>query len=115
MPRTVHVTYSVSPTPAAVAEAAARFFSDHALAAVKARGVARIAVSGGSTPKRMFELLADKTKPFFAEVPWDSIHLFWVDERCVPPTDPDSNYRMTSETMLQHVPLPTARVYLMEW
>ena len=114
MPRTVHVTYAVSPTPAAVAEAAARFFCDHALAAVKARGVARIAISGGSTPKRMFELLADKTKPFFAEVPWDNIHLFWVDERCVPPTDPESNYRMTSEAMLQHVPLPTSRVYRME-
>src|ERR1700691_4896175 len=114
MPRTVHVAYSVSPTPGAVAEAAARFFCDSAVAAVKARGVARIAISGGSTPKRMFELLADKTKPFFAEVPWDNIHLFWVDERCVPPTEPDSNYRMTSETMLQHVPLPTARVYRME-
>jgi 6-phosphogluconolactonase len=114
MPRTVAVTYSVSPTPAAVAEAAARFFCDHAIAAVKARGVARIAISGGSTPKRMFELLADQSKPFFAEVPWDGIHLFWVDERCVPPTDPESNYRMTSETLLQHVPLPTARVYRME-
>src|SRR5271163_3820695 len=114
MPRTVRVTYSVSPTPAAVAEAAARFFCDHAVAAVKARGLARIAISGGSTPKRMFELLADPTKPFLAEVPWEQLHLFWVDERCVPPTDPESNYRMTSETMLQHVPLPTARVYRME-
>jgi 6-phosphogluconolactonase len=114
MPRTVHVTYSVSPTPAAVAEAAARFFCDQAVAAVKARGVARIAISGGSTPKRMFALLADQTKPFYSEVPWDGIHLFWVDERCVPPTDPESNYRMTYETMLQYVPLPTARVYRME-
>jgi 6-phosphogluconolactonase len=114
MPRTVRVSYSVSPTPAAVAEAAARFFCDHAVAAVKARGVARIAISGGSTPKRMFELLADPTKPFLAEVPWEQLHLFWVDERTVPPTDPESNYRMTSEAMLQHVPLPTARVYRME-
>jgi 6-phosphogluconolactonase len=114
MPRTVRVTYSVSPTSAAVAEAAARFFCSSAVAAVKARGVARIAISGGSTPKRMFELLADRSKPYFAEVPWDGMHLFWVDERSVPPTDADSNYRMTSEALLQHVPLPPARVYRME-
>ncbi|HWZ52892.1 MAG TPA: 6-phosphogluconolactonase [Granulicella sp.] len=114
MPRTVRVTYSVSPTPAALAEAAAQFFLDCVVAAVKARGVARIAISGGTTPKRMFELLADPAKPYLAAVPWDKIDLFWVDERCVPPTDAESNYRMTSEAMLRHIPLPPARVHRME-
>jgi len=62
MPTTV--SYFVSPTAEAVAEAAAAFFTSEAIAAVKARGVARIAISGGSTPKRMFTILADPAKPF---------------------------------------------------
>jgi 6-phosphogluconolactonase len=114
MPRSVTVTYSVSPTPAAVAEAAAALFAQAASSAVKARGVARIAISGGTTPKRMFELLADPGKPYLGAVPWAQLELFWVDERCVPPTDADSNYRMTSEAMLKHVPLPAERVHRME-
>jgi len=82
--------------------------------AVEASGVARIAISGGSTPKAMFALLADRSAPYFARVPWDKLHLFWVDERCVPPTDNDSNYRMTNEAMLSKVPLPAAQVHRME-
>jgi 6-phosphogluconolactonase len=76
--------------------------------------VARVAISGGSTPKVMFALLADETQPYFAHVPWDKLHLFWVDERCVPPTDPDSNYGMTNEAMLEKVPLPAAQIHRME-
>src|SRR6202020_3027541 len=93
---------------------AAEMFASVAAAAVKARGLARIAISGGSTPKAMFALLADRAKPYFAEVPWDKLQLFWVDERCVPPTDAESNYRMTNEAMLAHVPLPAAHVFRME-
>jgi 6-phosphogluconolactonase len=89
-------------------------FASTTAAAVAARGVARIAVSGGSTPKAMFALLADRSQPYFAQVPWDKLHLFWVDERCVPPTDAESNYRMTSEAMLAHVPLPPAQIHRME-
>ena len=114
MPRPVLVTYRVWPTPAELAAGAAELFALAAAAAVKARGVARIAVSGGTTPKGMFAALADRSQPYFAQVPWDKLHLFWVDERCVPPTDADSNYRMTSEAMLQHVPLPAAQVHRME-
>ena len=95
MPTTV--TYFVSPTSEAVAEAAAALFTTEAIAAVKARGVARIAISGGSTPKRMLAILADPMKPFAAGTPWDKLELFWVDERCVPPTDSDSNFKMTKE------------------
>jgi 6-phosphogluconolactonase len=62
----------------------------------------------------MFALLADRSAPYFARVPWDKLHLFWVDERCVPPTDNDSNYRMTNEAMLSKVPLPAAQVHRME-
>jgi 6-phosphogluconolactonase len=114
MPRAVSVTYFVSPTADAVAEAAAQLFADTAKSAVASRGVARIAISGGSTPKRMFTLLADDSKPYKAEVPWSQLQLFWVDERCVPPDHADSNYKMTNEALLEHVPLPAAQVHRME-
>ena len=114
MPRPVTVTYRVLPTPAATARAAAQFFSDVALKAATERGVARIAISGGTTPKSMFELLADPGEPSLKQVPWDRIELFWVDERCVPPDHPDSNYRMTKEALLSKAPLPAERVHRME-
>jgi 6-phosphogluconolactonase len=62
----------------------------------------------------MFELLADPAGPFLKQVPWDQIELFWVDERCVPPDDAESNYRMTREALLSKVPLPAERVHRME-
>ena len=114
MPRPVLVTYSVSPTAAALAAAAAEFFASVVSAAAKARGVARVAISGGTTPKKMFALLADRSRPYFNQVPWDRLQLFWVDERCVPPTDAESNYRMTNEAMLEHVPLPAAQIHRIE-
>jgi 6-phosphogluconolactonase len=112
MPTTV--TYFISPTAEAVAEDAAALFASSAEAAVKSRGIARIAISGGSTPKRMFTILADPAKPYAAQTPWDKLELFWVDERCVPPTHPDSNFKMTKEALLDHVPLPAARIHRME-
>jgi 6-phosphogluconolactonase len=89
-------------------------FAANAAAAVEARGVARMAISGGSTPKAMFALLADRSQPYFAQVAWDKLQLFWVDERCVPPTDPQSNYGMTKAALLDHVPLKAEQVFRME-
>jgi 6-phosphogluconolactonase len=114
MPRPVTVTYRVLPNPEATAQAAAQLFLDAAVKAATARGVARIAISGGSTPKTMFGMLADPDRPFLKQVPWDKIDLFWVDERCVPPDNIESNYRMTREAMLSKVPLSRERVYRME-
>jgi 6-phosphogluconolactonase len=114
MPPAANVTYYVSPTAEALAEAAAALFTASAKAAVASRGVARIAISGGSTPKRMFTFLADPAKPFAADTPWDKLELFWVDERCVPPTDKDSNFLMTKQALLDHVPLPAERIHRME-
>ena len=114
MPRPVSVIYRVLPTAEDLAAAAAEFFASVVSAAVEARGVARVAISGGSTPKGMFALLAYRSRPYFAQMPWERLHLFWVDERCVPPTDAESNYRMTEEAMLAHVPLPAAQIYRME-
>jgi 6-phosphogluconolactonase len=97
-----------------LAASAAEFFASVVSAAAEARGVARVAISGGSTPKGMFALLADRSAPYFARVPLDRLQLFWVDERCVPPTDAESNYRMTKEALLEHVPLPTAQIHRIE-
>jgi 6-phosphogluconolactonase len=108
------VKYRVWNSAPEVAAAAAELLTSATVDATGARGVARIAISGGSTPKAMFALLADPSAPYFARVPWSKLELFWVDERCVPPTDSDSNYRMTNEVMLSKVPLPAAQIHRME-
>ncbi len=71
-----------------------------------------IAVSGGSTPKILFQLLAGEE--YRDAVPWDAIRLFWVDERCVAPTHPDSNYGMTYDALLQHALLPAENIFRMK-
>ena len=114
MPRPVTVSLEVSPTAAEVTLAAAELFTNAAETAASLRGQARIAISGGSTPKAVFELLADPAHPFLKRVPWNRLQLFWVDERSVAPTDPESNYGMTKEAMLDHVPLPAASIHRME-
>ncbi len=114
MPRPVTVTYSVSPSSAAVARAAAQLFTDAAVNAVQHRGTARIAISGGNTPETVFELLANPAHPFVTQVPWDKLDLYWVDERCVPPDHAESNYWMTREAMLSKVPLAAERIHRME-
>ncbi|HWB32461.1 MAG TPA: 6-phosphogluconolactonase [Acidobacteriaceae bacterium] len=114
MPRRVQVTYRVWPTPEEMAAAAAEEFVAAVNKAADARGVARVAISGGTTPQVTFAMLADRSKPYFARMPWEKLHLFWVDERTVPPDDKDSNYGMTKKAMLDHVPLPAAQVHRME-
>jgi 6-phosphogluconolactonase len=114
MGKKLKVEYFVEPDAAALAARAARHFVEKAEAAVAARGRVRIAISGGSTPKAAFGLLADPGQPWRARMPWDKLDLFWVDERCVPPDHADSNYRMTREALLDHVPLPAAQIHRME-
>ena len=72
-------------------------------------GKRSVCLSGGSTPKRLYELLA--TPPFRDKLPWDRIHWFWGDERFVPPDDPESNYGMTRRAMLAAVPAPPNHVH----
>jgi 6-phosphogluconolactonase len=114
MPRRVEVSVNVHATVAEVVAAAAELFTHTIETAVRTRGVARVAISGGSTPKTVFELLADPSQPFVARVPWAQLQLFWVDERCVPPDHEESNYRMTRAAMLSKVPLPEANIHRME-
>lgn len=90
----------------ALARGAARLLLA-AAAAVPGDRVA-IALSGGSTPRRLYELLAGE---FAAEVPWARLHWFFGDERLVPPTDAQSNYRMVREAMFDHAPVPPENIH----
>lgn len=114
MPVPLTIDYTVVDDSRALAELAAATFVAQVEKAVAARGVARVAISGGSTPKAAFELLADPARPWRARMPWSRIHLFWVDERCVPPDHADSNYRMTRAALLDRVPLDEAQIHRIE-
>lgn len=94
-----------------LAHAAAKQFVAKSIKAVAKRGVFTVALSGGSTPKLLYQLLADPNEPFREQVPWPRIHFFWSDERHVPPDHPDSNYRMAKEAMLAHVPVSPNNVH----
>jgi 6-phosphogluconolactonase len=89
--------------------AAAEHFLTLAGAAIAARGRFAVAFSGGSTPRATYALLA--TPELAAQVDWSCVHVFWGDERCVPPDHPDSNYRMAREALLDHVPIPAQNVH----
>ena len=78
-------------------------------ALAEAPGPVAVALSGGSTPKRLYQLLVTET--FMRRVPWDRVHWFWGDERFVPPGDPRSNYRMVMEAMLRHAPVPAGHIH----
>lgn len=114
MPQKLRIQYFVEPDATALARRAARHFAEKAATAAKERGQVRIAISGGSTPKAAFSLLADPEQPFRAQMPWQKLELWWVDERCVPPDDADSNYRMTREAMLDLVPVRPEQIHRME-
>jgi 6-phosphogluconolactonase len=89
--------------------AAAGIFVQQARQAVQAHGRFSVALSGGHTPRRTYELLAQP--PFRDRVAWTQVHIFWGDERCVPPDDPRSNERMAREALLAHVPIPPAQIH----
>ncbi len=95
----------------ALSQAAAEIFVDAAEQAIAKRGRFSVALSGGSTPRRLHEILA--SKPFRKKIKWASVHIFWGDERCVPPDDPRSNFCMARETLLDHVPLPAENIHRM--
>ncbi len=105
------VEIRVLTTPQELFDAAAEEVVRTANEAVKERGKFTIALSGGSTPKSLFNLLATNAR---AALPWDRMYFFWGDERHVPPTDPDSNYRMADETMLSKIPVPAGNVFRIE-
>ena len=77
--------------------------------AIARRGRFLFCLAGGATPKPLYELLA--SAPFATRIEWPRVHVFWGDERCVPPDHPESNYRMAREALLDHVPLPATNIH----
>lgn len=94
----------ISQTPSLVA----RNVADDLAAAVKRGETYHIALSGGSTPRLLFEYLSENYRE---SIPWGDVHLWWGDERCVAPDHEESNYRMTKETLLKGVILPPENVH----
>ncbi len=88
---------------------AVELFKNAARAQVDQRGSFVAALSGGSTPRGMYRLLA--SPPALTEVPWEHTHLFWVDERCVPPSDPESNLGTAWRDLLRYLPLPPENIH----
>lgn len=94
-----------------VAERAAGIFIETAKEAIKNHGEFSVALSGGSTPKALFELLANEN--YASQIEWQNVHIFWSDERCVSPEDEQSNYHMADEALLKHVPIPRNQIHRM--
>jgi 6-phosphogluconolactonase len=94
-----------------LSEAAAELFAGQARRAVAARGRFCVALAGGSTPRRSYQLLS--RAPFRETVPWSQVHVFWGDERCVPSDDPRSNEGRARAALLDKVPLPPGQIHPM--
>ena len=97
----------IVPDSSALARTAAQEFHRVAEAAIQERGRFSVALSGGNTPRSVYSLLASEHK----QLPWDRIHVFFGDERHVPPDHPDSNFRMASESLLSKVPIPEKNIH----
>jgi len=105
--------YSIEivPDAAALARRAAEIFTEAAGAAIRERGRFHVALSGGSTPRAAYELLA--SGHYADHLDWGLVHVWWGDERCVPPEDPASNYRLAHAALLSKVPIPAENVHRM--
>lgn len=86
---------------------AAQFIIDHGQAAIAARGLFRLSLSGGGTPRPIYAELARRA----ADLPWEKVQITFGDERCVSPDDSQSNFRMAREALLDHVPIPEGNVF----
>lgn len=107
--RSIHLSLHIHKDPAAMAERAAHQFAASCQEAVAERGIFNVAISGGQTPVPLFKLL---TKPDWADsLPWEKISIYWVDERCVGPDNPESNYGVARRELLSHI--PATRYYRM--
>jgi 6-phosphogluconolactonase len=86
-------------------QAAADRFCELATACIDRQGIFRVSLSGGATPKRIYELIAERV------LPWEKTHWFWGDERNVPHDHADSNTRMVREALLDRVPIPNDNIH----
>jgi 6-phosphogluconolactonase len=95
--------------PETLAQQSVKLFVADAQKAIRAKGTFCVAISGGNTPRRFFELLSEL--PQAKALPWDKIQLFWVDERYVPPDSQWSNYKLAADTFLAKVPMPEENIH----
>src|ERR1700742_4573670 len=95
----------------ALSQGAAKWIADRIGATLKSKDRFTIALSGGSTPKRLHELLAQA--PYKEQVDWSKLHIFWGDERAVPFEDSRNNAKMAYDTLLDFVPVPPAQIHVM--
>ena len=110
MPRST--TVQAFATAENLARAAAVQFVELANQAVTDHGLFHVALAGGNTPRRMYELLAaDQLR---SAIDWTTVHLYFGDERCVPLDHPDSNFRLASEALISHVDIPAVNVHPIE-
>lgn len=93
-------------------DVAADTITRHVMSAIRRKGRCSLALAGGGTPRSVYERMA--LAPFAHDVAWESVSIFFGDERCVPPDDPQSNYGMASEALLQRVPIPVDSVHRMD-
>lgn len=103
-----HIFASVDETAGAVAE----LIRELTNARAELSQFFNLAVSGGSTPKLLFRMMADES--FSADMRWEALRIFWVDERCVEPTHEESNFGMTYDSLLQHVKIPSENIFRMK-
>lgn len=96
----------------ALASASAKFIAEQAGIATAERRLFNIALSGGSTPEETYKRLAQP--PYATQIHWTRVHVFWSDERCVPPEDPQNNYRSANEALLKHVPIPPENIHRLQ-
>lgn len=94
--------------PDAVGLRAASIFKDQSINAVASKGRFSVAVSGGSTPLRLYEILGGTLRK---DIPWDRTEIFWADERCVPPDHEDSNYKGLHDALLSRIDIPAANIH----
>jgi 6-phosphogluconolactonase len=104
-PQKIEITKNAN----SLAKRAAYYFVQLAKKAISEYGKVLAAISGGSTPRQTFLLLAQE--PFKSQVNWQLVHFFWVDERCVPPEHIENNYRMASEVLLKKVPIAEEHIH----
>jgi len=97
--------------PEELSQFAARQFSELAQEAIDRNGRFTVALTGGSSPKRLYQLLAQS--PYKEQIPWQKVHIFWGDERFVPISDDRSNARMAFDTLLKHVDVPENQIHVM--
>ena len=99
--------------PEALAVAAAKQLTALLEEEARFRTPVFLGLTGGRTPQRLYQLLADPSQPFRSRIPWQHVCVIWSDERHVPPDHPTSNFGMADKALLQHVPIPPAQVYRM--